>query len=63
METNELEQLKQDMSQKLRYKYLSALTRKEYREFIFNFFKMLSLYKAKGLKDTHLKDFINKLWW
>ena len=38
METNELEQLKQDMSQKLRYKYLSALTKEEYREFIFNFF-------------------------
>jgi len=23
---------------------------------------MLSLYKAKGLKDSHLKDFINKLY-
>jgi hypothetical protein len=64
METNKIkiEELKNIIKKELDYNCISKLSLNEYHKFIYDFFKILTLYKQQGIKKEDVEDFVNKLY-
>ena len=56
-----VEELKLIIESKLKYKEIAKLSKEDYQQFIYNFFKMLDVYKKIGVIKSDINIFVNDI--